>query len=160
MDGIPGPVTAAATRAFQTRRGLPPDGNPTPETQAALISALQTPDPWSHVRHFRRSEFRCRCGGKYCTGYPAEPDPTLVALADDLRTHFGAPAHISSGLRCEKHNAAVGGVANSRHLTGKAMDFFIEGITGPALLHRAQADPRTRYAYIIGSGPYIHMDVQ
>ena len=47
----------------------------------------------------------------------------LVRKADALRAHLGVPIHVSSGVRCKSHNAAVGGVSNSRHLTGKAMDF-------------------------------------
>jgi hypothetical protein len=38
------------------------------------------------------------------------------------------------------------------------LDFYIEGMTGPQLLKAAQADPRTRYAYII-EGQWVHVDV-
>lgn len=115
---------------------------------------------WDHIRYWTREEFRCQCGGKYCNGFPAEPDQTLVELVDDLRDLLGAPGHRSSGLRCSQHNANEGGVYNSRHLTGKAFDFMVEGKTGQQLLTAAQADKRTRYAYIIGNGPYVHVDVE
>jgi uncharacterized protein YcbK (DUF882 family) len=112
------------------------------------------------VEELTREEFRCQCGGKYCSGFPTEPDQTLVELVDDLRDRLGAPGHRSSGRRCTQHNANEGGVYNSRHLTGKAFDFMVEGKTGQQLLTAAQADKRTRYAYIIGNGPYVHVDVE
>ena len=77
---------------------------------------------------------------------------------DDLRQRAGRPAHASSGLRCSTWNAIQGGVANSRHLTGKALDFSVEGMSGNQLLSLAQSDPRTRYAYIIDGG-WVHVDV-
>jgi hypothetical protein len=43
-------------------------------------------------------------------------------------------------------------------MTGKALDFCIEGLSGSQLLARAQSDPRTRYAYII-DGQWVHVDV-
>ena len=51
-------------------------------------------------------------------------------------------------------------IKNSKHLYGKALDFFIEGVSGQQLLAWAQADPRTSYAYIIDNGPYVHVDVK
>ena len=118
---------------------------------------------WDHIRYWSREEFRCRCGqyhAPYCNGFPVEPDQTLVELADDLRHKFGRPAHPSSGIRCERHNADQPGAAtNSKHKYGKALDFFIEGVSGTQLLAAAQADPRTNYAYII-EGQYVHVDVK
>jgi hypothetical protein len=40
VDGVRGPLTAAALRAFQTAQGLPADGRLTPRTRAALVRAL------------------------------------------------------------------------------------------------------------------------
>jgi uncharacterized protein YcbK (DUF882 family) len=64
---------------------------------------------------------------------------------------------VASGLRCEQHNANVGGVANSRHKTGRAMDFRIEGKTSAQVLAYVQQQPEIRYAYAIDS-QYVHMD--
>ncbi len=54
VDGIAGPATAAATRAFQRRVGLPPDGIAGPRTRAAL-------GPLGHPlfgrRHLVRGDF-------------------------------------------------------------------------------------------------------
>ena len=55
----------------------------------------------------------------------------LVYLAayvlEPLRVAMNRPIHISSGYRCEKLNSAVGGVRNSQHLKGQAVDIDIEG---------------------------------
>ena len=167
VDGIWGKQSAAAASRFQRDYGgLTVDGIPGEQTQAALKQAVSAgmPEPqeddnfWQNIRYWTREEFRCRCGGKYCNGFPAEPSETLVQLVDDLRQRAGRPAHASSGLRCSTWNAIQGGVVNSRHLSGKALDFSVEGMSGNQLLSLAQSDPRTRYAYII-DGVWVHVDV-
>ena len=166
VDGIWGNQSSVAASRFQQDYGLPVDGIAGEETQEALKQAVSDGMPekqvetdfWNGIRYWKREEFRCRCGGKYCNGFPAEPSETLVQLVDDLRQRAGCPAHASSGLRCSTWNAIQGGVANSRHLTGKALDFSVEGMSGNQLLSLAQSDPRTRYAYIIDGG-WVHVDV-
>ena len=162
IDGILGPASTQATRGFQADYGLDADGILGPLTEAKLLEAItgkaQKVDIWDSIKHFRKEEFRCKCG-KYCDGYPAEMDRQVVRAADKVREHFGEQAHVSSGLRCEKHNAAVGGVANSRHLTGKAMDFRISGMSAALVLPYVQSLPEIRYAYAIDAN-YVHMDVE
>lgn len=178
VDGIWGPKSEEATRAFQRDFDLVPDGVWGQQTDFRIREVIGTaedlvlditPDEpedagqteesfWDHIRYWSREEWRCQCGGRFCNGFPAEPDQTLVELVDDLRHRFGRPGHRSSGLRCQQHNANEGGVWNSKHMSGKALDFFIEGVSGAELLAAAQADPRTSYAYIIG-GQYVHVDV-
>lgn len=43
-----------------------------------------------------------------------------------LRDAWGKPLHINSGYRCEKLNAAVGGVPASQHVKGEAADIAAE----------------------------------
>lgn len=116
-------------------------------------------DWWKGIKHFKREEFRCKCGGKYCNGYPAEMDMNLIRIADDIREHFGVEARVSSGLRCERWNAIQGGVANSRHRLGKAMDFCVMGVSGGVLDAYIGSLGGIRYHYHISDG-YCHMDVQ
>lgn len=165
IDGVWGPKCREAAAQLQKNLGLTEDGVFGVQTEAAARQAVagqtlprQEGDFWSGIRYFRREEFGCKCGGKYCNGYPAEPSERLVTLADQVRAHFGKAAAVSSGLRCSRHNAAVGGVANSRHLTGKAMDFAVSGVSGGELLAYIQT-LGVHYAYQIGGGEYVHMDV-
>jgi uncharacterized protein YcbK (DUF882 family) len=46
-----------------------------------------------------------------------------------LRDEVKKPIKITSGYRSPEHNAKVGGVKSSRHITGEAADFKIEGYT-------------------------------
>ena len=171
VDGIWGPHSAACTAKAQRKLGIPDDGVWGEQMDTAAREYIyagqdlpEEADPaetdwWSGIQYWRREEFRCQCGGRYCNGFPAEPDRTLVELVDDLRRDAGAPGHRSSGLRCPQHNANEGGEKNSKHMYGKALDFYIEGVSGQKLLAMAKADPRTSYAYII-SGQYVHVDVK
>ena len=161
MDGLAGPNTMNATKAWQASHGLSADGIAGPLTRAKIKEVTEDADGswWDSIKYFDRSEFKCKCKGKYCNGYPVEPKKLLVQNADKVRRHFGAPAIISSGVRCEVHNANVGGVSNSRHRFGKAMDFRIEGKTSTETLSYVKTLSDIRYAYAIDEN-YVHMDVE
>lgn len=167
VDGDWGSGSQGACTAFQQDRDISPDGWGGPETDRALREAVAqnlirkntNSSFWDGIQYWTREEFRCQCGGKYCNGFPAEPSETLVELLDDVRAHFGRPGHRSSGLRCKTWNAIQGGVETSRHMSGKAMDFRIEGHTAIQVLGYLQGHPSTRYAYAI-DGAYVHVDVE
>jgi hypothetical protein len=170
IDGEWGTLSKTATKAFQKDYGIKDDGVVGAKTEEALKQAVANGMPakkaesttsgdfWDDIKHFKRVEFKCKCGNVYCNGYPAEPQEKLIRVADRVREHFGAPATVSSGLRCTQHNANVGGVSNSRHLSGKAMDFCISGKTAAQVLAYVQKQSEIRYAYEIDS-QFIHMDV-
>ncbi len=164
IDGVFGEQTKKATKAFQEDYGLIVDGVFGKKTEERILNAVNGEaipvDFWDSIRYFKKEEFKCRCAGKHCNGFPAEPTARLVRLADKVRTHFGAPAIVSSGVRCESHNTKVGGVANSRHKSGKAMDFCIRGKSAQEVLAYVKSLPEVRYAYAIENSSYIHMDVQ
>jgi hypothetical protein len=54
-----------------------------------------------------------------------------------VRALLGAPIHINSGYRSPVVNRAVGGVANSQHVTGEAADIICPGFGTPAEVVRA-----------------------
>jgi Peptidase M15 len=61
---------------------------------------------------------------------------SIVVLAKLLqRAHdqIGKPFNITSWYRPEPFNTQAGGVSNSEHLTGSAVDFWVEGLTGRQL---------------------------
>lgn len=67
--------------------------------------------------YFQDEEFVCKCGcGKVYV------HPKLLNLLEKTREIYGKPIIIESGYRCFKHNAEVGGVPGSAHLTGEAAD--------------------------------------
>jgi len=49
----------------------------------------------------------------------------IVHRLDRAREYFGHPIVITSGYRDPNHNAAVGGVGDSSHTTGKAVDIRV-----------------------------------
>ena len=56
----------------------------------------------------------------------------IQALANNLqvlRDEVKKPIKITSGYRSPEHNAKVGGVKSSKHITGEAADFKIAGMT-------------------------------
>lgn len=174
IDGDWGELSRTACRAFQKdffQQDAKVDGICGSETEQALKhavaygmpakkqEAVKSGDFWDDIKYWTREEFRCQCGGKYCKGFPAEPSEKLVRLADKVRGHFGKPGHRSSGLRCASWNAIQGGVSNSRHLSGKALDFRIEGKTAQQVLEYVQKQSEVRHAYDI-DGTYVHMDVE
>lgn len=163
IDGLAGMETSAAVAAWQGDHNRPVSGRvDSPQLHMILnVAADKYPtaeNRWDTVRYFARSEFRCKCG-KYCDGFPAEPNPLLIDQAETVRNYFGAPVYVSSGVRCERHNANVGGAAGSRHKSGKAMDFRVEGQSAKSVLSFVQTLPHIRYAYAI-DGSYVHMDVE
>lgn len=142
-DGITGSQTRQAVKLFQAAEGLTADGIVGEQTAIRLKDAVwqdrfakdnivpssgqstaKTGTFWDDIKYFRRAEFRCQCGGKYCDGFPAEPVEETVRLADEIRRRAGVPLNVNSGVRCKQRNAdpKVGGVWNSLHLTGQAVD--------------------------------------
>ena len=136
IDGIDGPLTRAAIAAFQADRGLAADGLVGPLTHAALFrgaalvaevdsgAAASTAVDGQLTAHFNREEFRCCCAGRYCTGFPAEMNGELLARLETVRVALGAAVIVTSGVRCPVRNREVGGIANSRHLSGDAVDCY------------------------------------
>lgn len=166
VDGLAGEKTKAATAEYQKKNGLTATGIADEKTRAKIgldvpeatktESTTASGDWWDDIKYFKRSEFACKCGK--CGGFPVEPKEKLVRVADRIRAQKNSPATVSSGVRCATHNAAVGGVSNSRHKGGKAMDWSVEGTSGAELLALAKKQPEIRYAYII-SGNWVHMDI-
>ena len=74
-------------------------------------------------KNYNRYEFRCRCGCGSDT-----VDTELIKVMQEIRDHFNKPVDIHCGHRCIEHNANVGGVSTSQHLSGRACDFHINGV--------------------------------
>ena len=55
-----------------------------------------------------------------------------------IRDYLGKPMIISSGYRCPELNKLVGGVSNSQHLEGKAVDFTVPGESVQSIIFKIQ----------------------
>ena len=179
VDGIWGPGSEQATKDFQAAEGLEVDGIPGKLTQAALLDAVANgrfkaadttqpeggagaeEDIWAESKYFVRAEFACPCGR--CGGFPEEPTRALVRVSNQIREHFGKPMLPSSGVRCKAHNDELPGSAkNSRHLSGRALDFSIPGIPVAQVLaytRQLQGEGTLHYTYEMTGTGYIHIDV-
>jgi hypothetical protein len=168
VDGIEGKLTKEAYLALQKEyftREKDQDGIYGNNTDILLQNAYNVK---KYCKNFKLEEFKCQCGGKYCTGYPVVLSIQLLKNIQKLRERYGATT-ISSGLRCSRHNANVGGVSNSRHKYGKAADIINTTSRTEAGRRKIMSYWRTlpgyRYTYcnIGGSNPgmgcAVHVDV-
>lgn len=112
------------------------------------------------TRNFSKAEFACPCCGKLI-----EAD-RLAETLQVIRDAVKKPVHVTSGTRCPKHNAEVGGVADSAHLTGEAADIYADGMSNTALgsaiklLYVSKALPRLCYCYLIANSKRaVHVGV-
>lgn len=165
VDGIIGSETVKAIMDYQRYMGLKADGIAGVKTFKALnkgeeLKPSGNKADWSKVKYFKKEEFKCGCGGKYCSGYPKEMSPNLIYILEELRKYFGKPIVITSGLRCSKHNAKVGGVSNSAHKSGKAADIYIKGVSRARIKSTAYA-LGAKYSYYgtKGMGQAVHINV-
>lgn len=69
-------------------------------------------------KYFVLSEFECPCCKRNKISLK------LVNFLDGTRRLCGFPLVVKSGYRCKKHNQKVGGVTNSAHLKGLAVDIY------------------------------------
>lgn len=175
IDGIWGKQSKEATIKLQRKLGIEDDGLFGAGTEEACFEALlsreslpdnegvitipSTGDFWDKIEFFDKEEMRCKCGGRYCDGYPHEIQPLLMQILDRARKWSGHPIVIISGLRCEDWNRIQGGVANSQHKYGEAVDVYFYGKTPAEALAWLQSQPDVRYTYQISGCNNIHFDI-
>ena len=172
IDGIWGNLSEAAMEAFKADfKGFDAPNIPENAPEKALKHAVaydlfktepakgETGTFWDEIEYFDREEFKCKCGGKYCSGYPAEPDERMVRIADQLRKNLGAPITIISGLRCKTWNDIQGGVSNSQHMYGEAADIHAKGVSQSRVEAELDKIGGVRYHYAIKGSSNVHFDV-
>ena len=80
------------------------------------------------TKNFHADEFKCKDGKPV----PMEYKVSLIELATNLqvlRDVLKRKITITSGYRSPAHNKKVGGASKSSHLTAKAADIKVEGLT-------------------------------
>lgn len=162
VDGIAGQKTIDCIRSIivadQQRFGVTVDGVAGEETTNARLNYCDNIlSDWDDIKHFKKDEFTCKCGCGLNNIQLA-----VVKIADEVREHFGSPAIVTSGTRCEKHNKEVGGVSNSRHLQGKAIDMYVQNVSWYDLLEylrKLEQKDEIRYCYHINNSDCCHFDI-
>ena len=71
--------------------------------------------------YFTDEEFYCPCGE--CE--PRPPSSMLKYMLNEARSFAGIPFIITSGVRCARHNRAVGGTMDSEHIDCDAADIAV-----------------------------------
>ena len=111
IDGIWGSGSREAAKRFRQDYGLSASTSIDAAGEKLLLAAVagtakpqQKADEWADIKYFRKEEFKCKCGGRYCNGYPAEIDMDMVRDADAIRERLGVPLRVNSGLRCRQWN--------------------------------------------------------
>ena len=106
---------------------------------------------WEKVKFFKENEFACKCG---CGFNPINMQ--LVLALDMARKDAGVPFSVSSGCRCAAHNKRVGGVSDSAHTKGLAVDVSVVNSEQRYVVIRALL----RYFTRIGVDKhFIHVDM-
>ena len=124
VDGIKGPRYREGIRRFQRAwnlgTALVVDGIDGPKTLAAIAETLKD---GRISKHFKASELRCKCLGKYAGCLGVNVDRRDLEALEQLRSDgYPKGLQIISAYRCATHNARVGGASNSQHLYGKGFD--------------------------------------
>lgn len=85
------------------------------------MNELMTDSDWDEIKHFKRSEFTCKCGcGESSMNYD------FVFRLERLRQRLGEQMVVTSGYRCPDYNKKIGGSPNSQHTKGRAADIAID----------------------------------
>ncbi len=105
------------------------------------------------------NDLRCKCKFKSCdkTG-PRKKMQRMLTAVNKFQKILGKkyPIKVNSGYRCEEHNAKVGGVSDSQHRAGLAVDITVQGLSMEALFLQAK-----KSGLFTGMGLYttfIHLD--
>ena len=110
---------------------------------------------WSHVKHFSKGEFACKCGCNL-----VEMDKAFVLRLDQLRDRLGTPLMVSSGYRCPEYNDKISSTGlDGPHTTGHAADLRVMGHDAYRVLTRASELGFTGIGVAQkGQGRFLHLD--
>jgi len=85
-------------------------------------------------------------------------EPAFLARLDEAREIAGVPFVITSGYRCRRHNAEIGGVDDSAHTWGVAADIAAASSERRYHILRGLILAGFRRIGVSFDGKYIHAD--
>lgn len=113
--------------------------------------------------HFSLDECKCRCK-RHKDAPHCNVSPRLLSLAEKMRDLLGEPMITRSVCRCAEHNAETPGASpTSKHVDGKAMDFYCKRLSPLAVYNViAKAWHDGKLPELGGVGLYnwgVHIDI-
>ena len=97
----------------------------------------------------------CKCQSETC--HYTMVSGKLIEAWENFRHDWGEPTKINSAYRCQTHNENVGGVPNSRHTLGNALDLEMnEYCDKIKMVHLA----RRHFDYVKIYPTFLHCDVR
>lgn len=115
---------------------------------------------WDDIKHFKPSEFACKCGN--CDSDGTEMDLGFMAKLNNLRARLDVPFKVTSGYRCPSYNSRVSNTgADGPHTTGRAADIALSGEIVYTLLEFAPAFGMTGIGFHqkgSHSKRFVHLD--
>ncbi|MFA5345830.1 MAG: D-Ala-D-Ala carboxypeptidase family metallohydrolase [Candidatus Omnitrophota bacterium] len=109
------------------------------------------PENMKLSKNFVLNEFACKDGSNQIM-----IDYQLITLLQQLRDTLGKSVRITSGYRTASYNKKCGGISTSHHLTGKAADIRVSGLSP---LELAKAADRIGFKGIGVYPTFTHVDV-
>lgn len=116
-------------------------------TQSILDFLKESP---VELKYFKLEEFKCPCCGE------VNMDQNFLIMLDNARGIAGIPFKVTSGYRCDKHNAEVGGVSDSSHNKGMAADIAVAD--GRARFLVVSAAIKAGFTRIGIAKTFVHLD--
>lgn len=101
--------------------------------------------------HFNKEETACRCG---CGQNDMAQE--FMDWLELVRVRADIPFFLTSAFRCSAHNAAVGGVPNSAHVRGTAVDIKVNGGGQRHIIIKAAMELGV-YGVGVATG-FVHLD--
>ena len=103
---------------------------------------------WQYFKNFKKTEYKCKCKGKYCNGYPHKIAMKLVMADQYQRNYYGKSITITSGVRCKQHNTNVGGTSNSYHKKGRASDTITKDKSSATVRNMIYKNSSTKLPFV------------
>ncbi|QDP48776.1 MAG: putative peptidase M15 [Prokaryotic dsDNA virus sp.] len=109
-------------------------------------------------RYFSEKELACKCGN--CGKGADDMSPSFMAKLEAIREELGFPLPVTSGFRCQAHNAKVSSTGlHGPHTTGHAVDIKVNRAQAVKFLRAALNHGMTGIGVSQkGRARFIHVD--